>query len=252
MCWEVVKLLFFVIGGSLLYSQSKFKLYCETLKKIKRNYRKFNWYHTIVFIMAMLMMLIMRMFYHNGDYCYHSVVISVIIVYHYYHHCHDHHYHNQSWVREEASPSFRPVNLRWEVFISYKICTRFTCTYQAVCCSTWWTHPLLTIWSPSRKYTWPDHMATRDVFIVTVVFAWVWYRYVCRDVFNFRVIFVKLLTHRIHDAIIASLLRQNDVATSFWRNNDVIVASRVRWVMFRCCGDYKICTHQWLDNWLCI
>ena len=29
---------------------------------------------------------------------------------------------------------------------------------------------------------------------------------------------------------ITSLLRQNDVATSFWRNNDAIIASCVRWV----------------------
>ena len=32
-----------------------------------------------------------------------------------------------------------------------------------------------------------------------------------------------------HDIIITSLLRQNDVATSFWRNNDVIITSSVRW-----------------------
>ena len=33
---------------------------------------------------------------------------------------------------------------------------------------------------------------------------------------------------RIHDAIITSL-RQNDVAASFWRNNDVIITHSVRW-----------------------
>ena len=33
---------------------------------------------------------------------------------------------------------------------------------------------------------------------------------------------------QIRDAIIASLLRQNDVATSFWRDNDVIITSCVR------------------------
>ena len=33
-----------------------------------------------------------------------------------------------------------------------------------------------------------------------------------------------------HGAIITSLLGQNDVATPFWRNNDVIVTSCVRWV----------------------
>ena len=31
--------------------------------------------------------------------------------------------------------------------------------------------------------------------------------------------------------IITSLLRQNDVATSFWRNNDVIIPSHVRWAV---------------------
>ena len=36
-------------------------------------------------------------------------------------------------------------------------------------------------------------------------------------------------SQRTHDAITSSLLRQNDVATSFWRNNDVIITSRVPW-----------------------
>ena len=34
---------------------------------------------------------------------------------------------------------------------------------------------------------------------------------------------------RTHDVIITSLKRQNDVATSFWRWNDVIITSCVRW-----------------------
>ena len=34
---------------------------------------------------------------------------------------------------------------------------------------------------------------------------------------------------RTHDAIMMSLLHQNDVATSFWRNNDVVISSCVRW-----------------------
>ena len=34
---------------------------------------------------------------------------------------------------------------------------------------------------------------------------------------------------RAHNTITTSLLRQNDVATLFWRNNDVIIASCVRW-----------------------
>ena len=33
------------------------------------------------------------------------------------------------------------------------------------------------------------------------------------------------------DAIITSLLRQNDIATSFWRYNDVIITSCVRWIL---------------------
>ena len=36
---------------------------------------------------------------------------------------------------------------------------------------------------------------------------------------------------RAHDAIMISLLPQNDVATSFWRNNDVVIASCARWVV---------------------
>ena len=36
-------------------------------------------------------------------------------------------------------------------------------------------------------------------------------------------------SQRTHDAMITSLLRQNDVATSFWRNNDVIITSCVHW-----------------------
>ena len=37
-----------------------------------------------------------------------------------------------------------------------------------------------------------------------------------------------LLLQRKHDVIITSVLRQNDVAASFWRNNGVIIASYVR------------------------
>ena len=38
------------------------------------------------------------------------------------------------------------------------------------------------------------------------------------------------LTQWTHDVIITSSLRQNDVATSFWRNNDVIIILCVCWV----------------------
>ena len=34
---------------------------------------------------------------------------------------------------------------------------------------------------------------------------------------------------RTHDVIITSFLRQNDVVTSFWCDNDVIITSCVRW-----------------------
>ena len=42
----------------------------------------------------------------------------------------------------------------------------------------------------------------------------------------------KVLLHsqRTHDAIATPLLRQNDVVASFWRKNDVIIVSCVRWV----------------------
>ena len=35
------------------------------------------------------------------------------------------------------------------------------------------------------------------------------------------------ICRRTHDAIITSLLRQNDIVTSFWRNDDFIIASFV-------------------------
>ena len=51
---------------------------------------------------------------------------------------------------------------------------------------------------------------------------------------------VFLPTRRTHNAIITLLLHQNDVATSFWRNNDVIIASYICWVYpMHCC----FCNH---------
>ena len=38
-------------------------------------------------------------------------------------------------------------------------------------------------------------------------------------------------SQRTHDVIITSLLSQNDVATSFWRNDNVIITSCVHWDM---------------------
>ena len=42
---------------------------------------------------------------------------------------------------------------------------------------------------------------------------------------------ILLQCQRAQGAITTSLLRQNDVATSFWRNDEVIIASCVRWVI---------------------
>ena len=48
------------------------------------------------------------------------------------------------------------------------------------------------------------------------------------------------LSQWTHDAIITSLIRQNDVSMSFWRNNDVIIASCVHrdavYLCFLCCA----------------
>ena len=47
-----------------------------------------------------------------------------------------------------------------------------------------------------------------------------------------------------HDAIITSLLWQNDVATSFWRNNDVVIAPCARW------ADYATTPYtKYIDSW---
>ena len=40
---------------------------------------------------------------------------------------------------------------------------------------------------------------------------------------------VTIISQGTHDALITSLLRQNDVVTLFRYNDDVITASRVRW-----------------------
>ena len=40
-----------------------------------------------------------------------------------------------------------------------------------------------------------------------------------------------LWEYQSHDVIITSLLHQNDVTTSFWYNNDVIITPCVRWVV---------------------
>ena len=46
---------------------------------------------------------------------------------------------------------------------------------------------------------------------------------------TYHIILKCTLFQRAHDVIITSQLRQNDVTTSFWRNNNVIIAPRVRW-----------------------
>ena len=48
----------------------------------------------------------------------------------------------------------------------------------------------------------------------------------CSDVFILRYYDespMKVRGQRVHDAMIMPLLHQKDVATSFWRNNDVII-----------------------------
>ena len=42
------------------------------------------------------------------------------------------------------------------------------------------------------------------------------------------------ISQQAHDVIIASLLRRNDVETSFPRNNDVIIAAGVHWDYDKC------------------
>ena len=53
--------------------------------------------------------------------------------------------------------------------------------------------------------------------------------------------------------IITSLLRQNDVATSFWRNNDVIITSCVRWgrMLLYTPGSCRFIVWQFLEVFLC-
>ena len=67
-----------------------------------------------------------------------------------------------------------------------------------------------------------------------------------------------ILPQRTHDVMIKSLLRQNDVATSFWRYDDVTITSCVRWgaklhVLWYCCvgfgGGWKMIFHfKWYHS----
>ena len=63
-----------------------------------------------------------------------------------------------------------------------------------------------------------------------------WIHAICKDMYikywpkSFDVFDRFAFSQRARGAIIMLLLRQNDVATSFWRNNDVIITSCVRWV----------------------
>ena len=50
---------------------------------------------------------------------------------------------------------------------------------------------------------------------------------------NIRPIWQLLISQRAHDPIITPLRRKNDVAMSFWRHNDVIIAPCVRWDLVR-------------------
>ena len=53
-------------------------------------------------------------------------------------------------------------------------------------------------------------------------------------------------TQRSHDVIITLLLRQNDVAASFWRNIDVVITPCVRWV---CTCLYTAVSFLWNAWW---
>ena len=44
-----------------------------------------------------------------------------------------------------------------------------------------------------------------------------------------RITYLWIITQRTRDVMITSLLRQNDVVTLFWRNNDVIIVPCVHW-----------------------
>ena len=59
------------------------------------------------------------------------------------------------------------------------------------------------------------------LLLLTVIIIFLWDYIVCR---------IKA-SHRTHDVIITLLLRKNDVVTSFWRNNDVIITACFRWAI---------------------
>ena len=57
-------------------------------------------------------------------------------------------------------------------------------------------------------------------------------------------------TQRVHDAIIKSLWHQNNVATSFWLHNDVIIASRAPWVKYsRSFGTLQVRSYNKTSYW---
>ena len=56
-------------------------------------------------------------------------------------------------------------------------------------------------------------------------------------------------TNRARDVIITSLLRQNDVATSFWRYYDVIITSCVSWVVNTWHTPLPACASVGCDQW---
>ena len=58
-----------------------------------------------------------------------------------------------------------------------------------------------------------------------------------------------LIPKRTRDAIITPLLHQNDVATSFWRYNDVVIASCARWVAMRPPEGDPVLTDGWRLRW---
>ena len=84
----------------------------------------------------------------------------------------------------------------------------------------WWTvvvtDVLFTIRSKFGSYVTITSKQRRDVILTKAMGC------------NFLSVLTDI-TQRTHNTIITSLLHQNNIATSFWRNNDVIIASCVRW-----------------------
>ena len=63
----------------------------------------------------------------------------------------------------------------------------------------------------------------RDRYVIFCICNW-------RYVIGMQLFVCVVICQRTHDAITTLSWRQNDVAPSFWRHNDIVIASCVRWV----------------------